>query len=131
MGIDAVVSFLPVEASGRPWRRREAGRRQRHARPASVQEEEEGGRLGRAGGLGRPGGRGPVGEGRENRLVKKRDWVDRPDGLKVTRENFFRIKFDFFEYTKALEICTRRFRRNFDMRIFLNSPRLLKDFRKI
>jgi hypothetical protein len=23
-----------------------------------------------------------------------------------------------FEYTKALEICTRRFRRNFDMRIF-------------
>jgi hypothetical protein len=30
-----------------------------------------------------------------------------------------------------LEICTRRFRRNFDMRIFLNSSRLLKDFRKI
>jgi hypothetical protein len=24
-----------------------------------------------------------------------------------------------FEYTEALEICTRRFRRNFDMRIFL------------
>jgi hypothetical protein len=23
-----------------------------------------------------------------------------------------------FEYTKALEICSRRFRRNFDMRIF-------------
>jgi hypothetical protein len=30
----------------------------------------------------------------------------------------FQIKFDFFEYSKALEICTRRFRRNFDMRVF-------------
>jgi hypothetical protein len=30
----------------------------------------------------------------------------------------FRIKNLIFEYTKALEICTRRFRRNFDMRIF-------------
>jgi hypothetical protein len=36
-----------------------------------------------------------------------------------------------FEFTKALEICRRRFRRNFDMRIFLNSSSLLKDFRKI
>jgi hypothetical protein len=124
MGIDVAIFFSSGGGVGATV---EAVRDQ----PASVREEEEGGRLGRAGGLGRPGGRGPVGEGRENRLVKKRDWVDRPDGLKVTRENFFRIKFDFFEYTKALEICTRRFRRNFDMRIFLNSPRLLKDFRKI
>jgi hypothetical protein len=30
-----------------------------------------------------------------------------------------------------LEICRRRFWRNFDMGIFLNSSRLLKDFRKI
>jgi hypothetical protein len=30
-----------------------------------------------------------------------------------------------------LENCRRRFRWNFDMRIFLNSSRLLKDFRKI
>jgi hypothetical protein len=30
-----------------------------------------------------------------------------------------------------LKFCTRRFRRNFDMRIFLNSSRILKDFRKI
>jgi hypothetical protein len=29
----------------------------------------------------------------------------------------FSIKY-IFEYTKDLEICTRRFRRNFDMRIF-------------
>jgi hypothetical protein len=48
MGIDAAISFLPVEASGRPWRRREAGQRQCRAHPASVREEEEGGRLGRA-----------------------------------------------------------------------------------
>jgi hypothetical protein len=48
MGIDAAVSFRPLEASGRPWRRREAGRRQHRVRPMSVWEEEEGGWLGRA-----------------------------------------------------------------------------------
>jgi hypothetical protein len=36
-----------------------------------------------------------------------------------------------FEYTKALEICRRRFRRNFDMRIFLKSFKLSKYFRKM
>jgi hypothetical protein len=40
-----------------------------------------------------------------------------PDGPK-SEENYFRINFRFFEYTKALEICRRRFRRNFDMGIF-------------
>jgi hypothetical protein len=35
-----------------------------------------------------------------------------------SEENYFRIDFGFFEYTKALEICRRRFRRNFDMGIF-------------
>jgi hypothetical protein len=39
------------------------------------------------------------------------------DGPK-SEENYFRINFGFFEYTKALEICRRRFRRNFDMGIF-------------
>jgi hypothetical protein len=34
---------------GRPWGRREAGRRWQLARSASVQEEEEGGQLGRGG----------------------------------------------------------------------------------
>jgi hypothetical protein len=53
-------------------------------------------------------------------------WVGR-----ILRKNSFRIKNWIFEFTKALEICRRRFRRNFDMRIFLNSSRLLKDFRKI
>jgi hypothetical protein len=30
----------------------------------------------------------------------------------------FLNKIWIFDYTKALKICTRRFRRNFDMRIF-------------
>jgi hypothetical protein len=90
-----LFSFLSVEASGRPWRRREAGRRQRRARLASEREEEKGGPLGRAGGLGWPGGRGPVGEGRENRPVKKRDRAERPVGPKLTGKILFRIKFDF------------------------------------
>jgi hypothetical protein len=34
-----------------------------------------------------------------------------------SEENSFLNKNYIFEYTKALEICTRRFRRNFDMRI--------------
>jgi hypothetical protein len=33
-------------------------------------------------------------------------------------KNFFLNKNLIFEYIKALEICRRRFRRNFDMRIF-------------
>jgi hypothetical protein len=46
-----------------------------------------------------------------------RGWAERPDGPEA-EENYFRIIFWIFEYTKALEICTRKFRRNFDMRIF-------------
>jgi hypothetical protein len=48
----------------------------------------------------------------------------------IKKKNF-QIKIWIFEFTKALEICRRRFRRNFDMRIFLNYSMLLKDFRKI
>jgi hypothetical protein len=44
----------------------------------------------------------------------ERGWV----GWPKSEENYFRINFGFFEYTKALEICRRRFRRNFDMGIF-------------
>jgi hypothetical protein len=40
-----------------------------------------------------------------------------PDGPK-SEENSFSNKNWIFKYTKALEICTRRFRRKFDMRIF-------------
>jgi hypothetical protein len=40
-----------------------------------------------------------------------------PIGPKV-KENSFPNKNLIFEYTKALEICRRRFGRNFDLRIF-------------
>jgi hypothetical protein len=39
-------------------------------------------------------------------------------GRAEIKKKNFRIKNWIFEFTKALEICTRRFRRNFDMRIF-------------
>jgi hypothetical protein len=38
-------------------------------------------------------------------------------GPNSEKKNSFQIKLDF-EFTKALEICRRRFRRNFDIRIF-------------
>jgi hypothetical protein len=41
----------------------------------------------------------------------------RSTGAEIRKKNF-RIKNWSFEFTKALEICIRRFRRNFDMRIF-------------
>jgi hypothetical protein len=34
------------------------------------------------------------------------------------RKRISELKIRFFEFTKALEICRRRFRRNFDVRIF-------------
>jgi hypothetical protein len=107
--------------------RREAGRRWRLMRLAPMREEEEDDRLGREGELGRLRGRGPV--GREKRLVeKRRKWATAglkgrmgrlaagPIGLKGRKISFLNNNL-IFEYTKALETC-RRFRRNFDMRIF-------------
>jgi hypothetical protein len=41
-----------------------------------------------------------------------------PSGLNSGEKNSFRIKNWIFEYTKALEICRRRFRRNFEVGIF-------------
>jgi hypothetical protein len=41
-------------------------------------------------------------------------WAGRPN----VKEKNFRIKNWIFQFTKALENCGRRFRRNFDMRIF-------------
>jgi hypothetical protein len=79
---------LPVETSGRPWRRREAGRRRRRAWLQCRRKRMTGGRLGRDGGLGRLGGRGPVGRGgkidrleerkKRNgpRLGRKAGWVE-------------------------------------------------------
>jgi hypothetical protein len=47
----------------------------------------------------------------------KAEWAARSAELKVRKKNFW-IKNWIFEFTKALEICRRRFRRNFNMRIF-------------
>jgi hypothetical protein len=47
----------------------------------------------------------------------KAEWAARSAGPKARKKNF-RIKNWIFEFTTALEICRRRFRRNFDMRIF-------------
>jgi hypothetical protein len=47
----------------------------------------------------------------------KAEWAARSAGPKARKMNF-RIKNWIFEFTKALEICRTRFRRNFDMRIF-------------
>jgi hypothetical protein len=59
---------------------------------------------------------------------KKAGWPHRPRGLMGqlaawagrlnVKEKIFRIKNWIFEFTKALENCGRRFRGNFDMRIF-------------
>jgi hypothetical protein len=45
------------------------------------------------------------------------EWAARSAGPKARKKNFW-IKNWFFEFNKALEICIRRFRRNFNMRIF-------------
>jgi hypothetical protein len=63
----------------------------------------------------------PSGERGRGRLKKSGPWLGRLAagliGPKSKKKNF-RIKNWIFEFIKALEICTRRFRRNFDMRIF-------------
>jgi hypothetical protein len=45
------------------------------------------------------------------------EWAARSAGPKV-KKRISELKIGFFEFTNSLEICTRRFRRNFDMRIF-------------
>jgi hypothetical protein len=52
---------------------------------------------------------------------RKREWVTAGPKDRMGqkwRKNFFSNKNLIFEYTKALEICVKRLRRNFDMRIF-------------
>jgi hypothetical protein len=59
------------------------GRRRRLAWLRCGSKKTTGGRLGRDGGLGRPRGRGPVGEGRENRPVEKKEngpWLGQKAG---------------------------------------------------
>jgi hypothetical protein len=71
------------------------------------------------------------------RRKKKAGWAKRsirPVGQlgrlgQKLKEILFQNKNWIFEFTRALKICTRRFRRNFDTMIFfLNSFRILKDF---
>jgi hypothetical protein len=63
-------------------------------------------------GLGRP-----VGFGQRKPAGPKAKWAARSTGPKVRKKNF-RIKNWIFEFTKDLKNCRRRFRRNFNMRIF-------------
>jgi hypothetical protein len=53
-------------------------------------------------------------------LGRKAEQAGRLAGLTGSelKRNSFRNKNWIFEFTKALEICRRRFRRNFDTRIF-------------
>jgi hypothetical protein len=63
-------------------------------------KEEEGGQWGQVGQKGQIG------------------WlVDAPIGLEVEKKSFWNKNW-IFEFTKALEICTWRFRMNFGTRIF-------------
>jgi hypothetical protein len=70
------------------------------------------------------GGKGTVweeeGDDRLGRVGRKAGWDGWPLGRlgQKLKENSFLNKKWIFEYTKALEICRRRFRKNFDMRIF-------------
>jgi hypothetical protein len=83
------------------------------ASPASVWEEEEGSSW-----AGWPKGRA----GRRGCLADRvKNWEIFP----------FRIKIIFLNLPRLWKFCTRRFRRNLDVGIFLSSSRLLKDFRKI
>jgi hypothetical protein len=95
------------------------GRRQcevRHfpVREAAIEQGTTDARL--AGPTERPRPSGERGGGRPiEKRRKRKKWA--AVGPKV-RKNSFPNNNLIFEYTKALEICRRGFRRNFDMRIF-------------
>jgi hypothetical protein len=85
--------------------------------------------LGCDGGLGQPGGRGPVGRGGKiGRLENKKEWA--VAGLKA-EENYFRIKFGFSNIQRLWKFAQGNFGGILTWGFFLNSPRLLKDFRKM
>jgi hypothetical protein len=78
------------------------------------------------GGVSRWRRRSFVSGGRRKKRLGWDEWAKRPNrpvgrlgrlGRKLKR-NSFRNKNGFLKFTKALEICTRRFRRNFDVGIF-------------
>jgi hypothetical protein len=65
-------------------------------------------------------GRGEVGRG----------WVEKYRWAKVQKEFLFVFQL-ILEFGRTLENCTRRFRKKFDMGIFVKSSRLSKYFRKM
>jgi hypothetical protein len=65
-------------------------------------------------------GKGEVGYG----------WVENTRWAKVQKDFLFKFQL-FLEFGRTLENCTRRFRKKFDMGIFLKSSRLSKYFRKM
>jgi hypothetical protein len=83
----------------RPWWRLEFGNGYGEACSAPL-EVEEGGRWGRVG-----------------QKAKLAGWLLGRLGRKM-KKKFFQNKNWIFEFTKALQICTRKFRRNLDTRIF-------------
>jgi hypothetical protein len=50
-------------------------------------------------------------------MAKRASWLAGPIGRNLKRISFLNKNW-IIKYTKALEICTRRFRRNFEMDIF-------------
>jgi hypothetical protein len=69
-------------------------------------------------GMGRARVRGPREEGVPGRVAGLRGRTDRLAARPKVKKNSFPNKNLIFDYSKALEICRRRFRRNFDMGIF-------------
>jgi hypothetical protein len=84
-----------------------------------LEEEAASGNYAKAaqGRMGRARVHGPQEEGAPGRVAGQADWPLGRSGLKV-KKNSFLNKNLIFDYSRALEICRRRFRRNFDMRIF-------------
>jgi hypothetical protein len=71
----------------------------------------------------RRGRLGPKGEEERWAVIEPKNGNGRIQEIK-----FFQILFEIWIFWQTLEICTRIFRRNFDMGFFLKSSRLLKDF---
>jgi hypothetical protein len=104
------------------WERGGAAAREEAATlPAHRGRKEKGGGT-RPGGLARPAW--PLGAGwASSACLAARGrvgWLGHWAGwVRKLKKTYFLIKrIEFFEFTKALEICTRRFRRNFEVGIF-------------
>jgi hypothetical protein len=59
-----------------------------------------------------------------------RGWAERPDGPKA-EGNYFQIKFRFLNIQRLWKFAQGDLGEILTWRFFLNSPRLLKDFRKM